>query len=92
MSDVSTAAYPEQAAAFLTERGLVSLHFVDRERRITDGRVLFDRIVESVRLSPEIAYQPRMSDHLPGLPFFVAAAIVVAALIAYLLHRRRSQP
>jgi hypothetical protein len=79
-------------AAFLTERGLVSLHFVDRERRIDSGRILFDRIVGSVRLSPEIAYQPRKTDHLPGLPFFVAAAIVALALIAFLLHRRRLQP
>ncbi len=79
-------------AAFLTQRGLVSFHFIDRERRIDDGRVLFDRIVESVRLSPEIAYQPRMSDHLPGLPFLIAAAVLAAALIAFLLHRRRSQP
>jgi len=80
------------SAAFLTERGLVSLHFVDRERRIDNGRVIFDRIIESVRLSPEIAYQPRMTDHLPGLPFFAAAAIVAAALIAFLVHRRRFQP
>jgi hypothetical protein len=79
-------------AAFLTQRGLVSFHYVDRERRIGDGRVLFDRVVESVRLSPEIAYQPRMSDHLPGLPYFIAAAVLAAALIALLLHRRQSQP
>jgi len=79
-------------AAFLTERGLLSFHFVDRERRIDDGRVLFDRIVDSVRLSPEIAYQPRMSDHLPGLPFFIAAAVLAASLIVFLLRRRQSQP
>lgn len=79
-------------AALMTERGLVSFHFVDRERRINDGRVLFNGIVDSVRLSPEIAYQPKMSDRLPGLPFFAAAAIITAVLIAYLLLRRRSQP
>jgi hypothetical protein len=78
-------------AAFLTERGLLSLHFVDRERRIDDDRPLFDRIVASVTLSPAIAYRPRSTDHLPGLPFFVAAAIVGAALIAVLLHRRPSR-
>lgn len=79
-------------AAFLTERGLVSLHFVDRERRIDNGRIVFDRIVESVRLSPELTYQPRTTDHLPGLPFFAAAALVSVALIAFLLHRRRVRP
>jgi len=79
-------------AAFLTERGLLSLHFVDRERRIGDSRALFDRVVESVRLSPEIAYRPRMSDHLPGLPFLIAAVVLAAALVALLLHRRHSQP
>ncbi len=79
-------------AAFLTERGLLSLHFVDRERRIDDDRALFGRMVDSVTFSPEISYRPRMSDHLPGLPFFVAAAIVGAALIVVLLRRRRSQP
>ncbi len=79
-------------AAFLTERGLLSFHFVDRERRIDDGRVLFDRIIDSVRIPPEIAYQPRMTDHLPGLPFFIAAAVLAAALIVILLRRRQSQP
>jgi hypothetical protein len=79
-------------AAFLTERGLVTFHFVDRERRINDGRVLFDRIIGSLRIAPEISYQPRTSDHLPGLPFFVAAAIVAAALMVFLLLRRRSRP
>lgn len=80
------------SAAFLTERGLVSLHFVDRERRIPEGRALFDRIVGSVRISPEISYRPRVTDHLPGLPFFGAAAILALALIVYLLRRRRTQP
>lgn len=80
------------SAAFLTERGLVILHFVDRERRIKDGRVLFDRIIDGVQISPEISYQPRATDHLPGLPFFVAAAIIAGALIVYLLRRGRSQP
>ncbi len=79
-------------ASFLTERGLISFHFVDRERRINDGRLLFGRIVESVRLSPEIAYRPRLTDHLAGLPFLIAAAVLAAALVAFLLHRRQSQP
>jgi len=75
-------------AAFLTERGLVALHYVDREQRIEDGRRLFDRIVHSVSMAPEIAYQPRLTDRWPGLPFFAAAGLMAAALLAYLLHRR----
>lgn len=76
-------------AAFLTERGFVTLHYADRERRIDRGRELFDRIVGSVALAPEIAYHPRLSDRWPGLPFFIAAAVVAVALIAVLVRRRR---
>jgi hypothetical protein len=77
------------SAAFFTERGLVTLHFVDRERRIEEGRTLFDQILSSVEIAPELAYRPRMSDHWPGLPFFVAAGVMAAALLAFLVHRRR---
>jgi hypothetical protein len=76
-------------AAFLTERGLVTLYYADRERRIDRGRELFDRIVASVVLAPEIAYRPRLGDRWPGLPFFVAAAGLTAVLIALLVRRRR---
>ena len=76
-------------AAFLTERGFVTLYYADRERRIDRGRELFDRIVASVVLSPEIAYRPRLSDRWPGLPFFLAAAGLAAVLVAFVVRRRR---
>ena len=76
-------------AAFLTERGFVTLYFADRERRIDRGRELFDRIVGSVVLEPEIAYRPRLADRWPGWPFFIAAAAIAVVLIWYLVSRRR---
>lgn len=75
-------------AAFLTERGVVTLHLADRERRITESRELFDAIVDSAVVAPDIAYQRRVRDRWPGLPFFIAAALVAAALAAYLFRRR----
>ena len=75
-------------AAFLTERGIVALHLTDRERRIAESRELFDAIVDSAEVAPDIAYQPRVTDRWPGLPFFIAAALVAAALAAFLLFRR----
>ena len=69
--------------------GLVTLHFVDRERRIEEGRTLFDQIVRTVEIAPELAYRPRLGDRWPGLPFFIAAAVMAAALLAFLVHRRR---
>lgn len=77
-------------AAFLTERGFVTLRYADRGNRIDESRRLFNRIVESVRLAPGIAYRPKLRDRWPGLPFFVAAALVAGGLAVYLVRRRRS--
>lgn len=76
-------------AAFLTERGLLTIRYVDRERRMDEGRERFDRIVGSVEFAPEIAYRPRLTDRWPGLPYFISATVVAAALIAFLIHRRK---
>ncbi len=76
-------------AAFLTERGFVTLRYADRQRRMDEGRLLFNRVVDSVSLAPEIAYRPKLSDRWPGLPFFIAAALVAAALVVFLIRRRR---
>ena len=77
-----------QTAAFLTERGLVAFHFIDRKARIEEGRRLFDAVVDSVTLDPALAYRPRLLDRWPGLPYFVAAGVTALVLLAYLVHRR----
>lgn len=77
-------------AAFLTERGWLVFHLSDRQIRIDAARQLFDKIVDSVRLDPAIAYDPRLSDRWPGLPFFIAAALTAAALAVWLATRRRT--
>lgn len=77
-----------QTAAFLTERGLVVFHFIDRKARIEEGRARFDAIVDSVALDPALAYRPRLLDRWPGLPYFVAAGITALVLTAYIVHRR----
>lgn len=76
-------------AAFLTERGLLAIRYVDRERRMDEGRKRFNRIVRSVKIAPEIAYRPRLIDRWPGLPYFISAAVVAAALLAFLIYRRK---
>lgn len=76
-------------AAFLTERGVFALHFANRENRIAESRGIFDAVVASVSLDPEIAYQPRVSDRWPGLPFFAAAALMTVLLIFTIARQRR---
>jgi hypothetical protein len=76
-------------AAVLTERGLIAFHYVDRERRIEQGRELFSAVMDSVKIAPELAYRPRLTDRWPGLPFFAAAVFVAALLAAYLVVRAR---
>lgn len=77
-----------QTAAFLTERGLVAFHFIDRRARIEAGRAVFDAVVASVEIDPSLAYRPRLLDRWPGLPYFVAAGITALALAAFIAHRR----
>lgn len=77
-----------QTAAFLTERGLVAIHHIDRKKRIKEGRTRFEAIVDSVSIAPGLRYQPRFIDRWPGLPYFAAAAVIAIALLAYILHRR----
>lgn len=79
-----------QTAAFLTEKGVIALHYIDREARTDEARSVFDQIVASVTIAPDIAYRPRVLDRWPGLPFFIAAVVVAAALVIYLATRRRS--
>ena len=74
--------------AFLTERGLVAFHYIDRKARIEQGRELFDALVGSVTLYPALAYRPRPLDRWPGIPFFIAAGITALVLAAYIVHRR----
>jgi hypothetical protein len=76
-------------AARLTERGFIAFHYIDRERRIETGRELFDAVLDSVEIAPELAYRPRLLDRWPGLPFFGAAAAVALVLAVYLAVRSR---
>jgi len=75
-------------AAFLTERGLVVFHHIDRKSRIEESRKRFDAIVDSVSIDPSLAYRPRLLDRWPGLPYFVAAGIIAIALLAIIFRRR----
>lgn len=75
-------------AAFLTEKGLVALHYVDRERRAEAARARFEAIARSVSFDGELAYRPGLSDRWPGLPFFLAAAATAFATLGYLVARR----
>jgi hypothetical protein len=79
------------SAAFLTEEGFVVVHYADRERRIDAGRTVFQTVVDSLELESGLAYHPRLMERFPGLPFFVAAGLVLIVLFVYLKlrgHRR----
>lgn len=79
-------------AAFLTEQGWLVFHLSERGQRVDAARQLFDRIVDSVRFDPAVAYRPRLADRWPGWPFFAAAALTAALLIGWLVLRRRPTP
>jgi hypothetical protein len=79
-----------QTAAFLTERGFIAIHDIDRKGRVDEARARFDTIVDSVSIAPSLAYRPRVLDRWPGLPYFTAAGFVAICLAAFLIRRRFS--
>jgi hypothetical protein len=85
-----------ESVAFLTERGLFTIHFYARTAQIDAMSPVYARIINSVRFDEELRYQPRLTDRLPSrLPVILlacAALIAIGATAAHLSRRRRRQP
>jgi len=84
-----------KSVAFLTERGLFTMHFYSRMRAIEAMEEISTRIVESVRLDDELRYRPRLLDRWPPQPatilVVVGSLIAISALAIHFLQRRRRQ-
>jgi hypothetical protein len=83
-----------KSVAFLTERGLFTMHFYSRVRATEEMEEISARIVDSVRFDDELRYRPRLLDRWPPGPatilVVVGVLIAIAALAAHFLQRRRS--
>jgi hypothetical protein len=83
-----------KSVAFLTERGLFTMHFYSRVRANEEMEEISARIVDSVRFDDELRYRPRLLDRWPPGPatilVVVGVLIAIAALAAHFLQRRRS--
>jgi hypothetical protein len=81
--------------AFLTERGLFTIHFYARAAQSETMDPVYVRIIDSVRFDDELKYQPRLTDYWPPPPPMIlltaAALIAVGAIALHLLQRRRGQ-
>jgi hypothetical protein len=84
-----------ESFAFLTERGLFTIHFYVPVRRAPAMAPIYSRIIDSVRLDDELRYRPRLADRWPPRPatLLLAAAALLAALAVavHLFQRRRGQ-
>lgn len=83
-----------ESVAFLTERGLFTIHFYAHASRTETMKPVFDHVVHSVRFDDELRYRPRWADHWPPRPaiLFLTAALIVAITASVLLYRRRHLP
>ena len=85
-----------KSVAFLTERGLFTMHFYSRVSTADAMNEVSARIVESVTFDDELRYQPRFSDYLRPEPatVLISVGILIAliALAASIVQRRRKQP
>ncbi|MCG6950592.1 MAG: hypothetical protein LJE93_16890 [Acidobacteria bacterium] len=84
-----------ESVAFLTERGLFTVHFYADASQTARTDPLFRRISESIRFDEELAYRPHLTDLWPPSPstvFFLLAALVAAVALAYHFTRPRHQP
>ena len=85
-----------RSVAFLTERGLFTVHFYSRLEETETMAEVSDRIVASIRFDDELAYHPRLSDHLPPatpmILLFSGVLIAIIVLSVHLVQRRRRRP
>lgn len=84
-----------KSVAFLTERGLFTVHFYTRASRAEAMDPVFTHIVDSVHFDDELEYRPRLSDGWPPRPstiLFAGAVLIAAAAGAiHIVQRRRRQ-
>jgi len=84
-----------KSVAFLTERGLFTMHFYSRIKAIEAMDEISTRIVDSVRFDDELRYRPRLLDRWPPRPptilVVVGSLIAIIALAVHFLQRRRRQ-
>ena len=84
-----------KSVAFLTERGLFTMHFYSRIKAIEAMDKISDRIVDSVRFDDELRYRPRLRDLWPPPPATilvgVGSLIAIVAMAVHLIQRRRKR-
>jgi len=85
-----------ESIAFLTERGLFTIHFYVRTSQVDTMAPVYAHIFESVHFDDDLRYRPRLSDRLPARSplILLAAAILIglAAISFHLSQRRLRQP
>ena len=84
-----------KSVAFLTERGLLTMHFYSRIRATEAMDEISTRIVDSVRFDDELRYRPRLLDRWPLQPATIlvvtGSLIAIIALAIHFTRRRRGQ-
>jgi len=84
-----------KSVAFLTERGLFTMHFYSRIKATDTMDEISTRIVDSVRFDDELRYRPRLLDRWPPRPatilVVVGLLIAIISLAVHLSQRRRRQ-
>jgi hypothetical protein len=84
-----------ETVAFLTERGLFTIHFYAHASEASAMAPIFEHITRSVQFDRELAYRPRLADRWPPRPaafFLLAVLIGVAALFVRFFRRGRERP
>lgn len=85
-----------ESVAFLTERGLFTIHFYSRASEIGSMTEIIEHVTRSVRFDTDLAYRPRLADYWPPRPttlFLLAAVIAVGAGVVHFFRRRgRERP
>jgi hypothetical protein len=82
------------SVAFLTQRGLFTIHFYARVSESALVEQVFEHIAGSVRIDDQLKYRPRLADHWPPRPislFSVAALILVIVVSIHRFRRRHNQ-